>query len=116
VRLAVDAERAAVRVEHDRGVVVDALRALLEQRRDDRDLALRGELRERLAALARDRLGEIELRGVLALAEVAGAEELGQAGDLRALTRRRVDALERAREVLRRVLFHPHLDQRDSQR
>ena len=103
----------AVGVDHDRGVVVDAFAAALEERRDDDHAVLGGQLRERLAARAGDRLGQVEVARVLALAEVARAEELGQAGDARAIAPGRVQFLERPREVGRRVGFHPQLHQRD---
>jgi hypothetical protein len=48
VHLAVEAARAAVGVEHDGRVVIDARGAALEQRADDDDLRLLGDLRERL--------------------------------------------------------------------
>jgi hypothetical protein len=96
--------------------VIDALGASLEDRRDDRHLALGGELRQRLGALAGNRFGEVEVPRVFALAEVAGAEQLGQAGQARAARGRGIELLESAGEVGGRVFLHPHLDESDPER
>ena len=81
VHLAVDAEQAAVGVDHRRAVVIDARRPPLEERGHDGQLPLRGQLGQGLAGLAGDRLGQVEEGRVLPLAEVLGAEELGKAGE-----------------------------------
>ena len=83
VHLAVDAAERAVGVEDDGRVVVDARRPPLEDRADDDDAGLAGDLRERLGRRAGDGLGEVEVGGVLGLAEVLGAEQFGEADDLR---------------------------------
>ena len=61
VHLAVGAASRAVGVEHDGGVVVDAGRAPLEDRADDHDLELAGQLGERLGGGPGDRLGQVEV-------------------------------------------------------
>ena len=93
------------------GVVVDAGRALLEERGDERQLcfacAAAGQL---LGGRARDRLGQIEQRGVFALAEVLGLEKLGEADDVRAAAGGVGDAVEGLRHVVARFGAAGHLD------
>ena len=62
--------------------MVDPRRPALEDRADDDHAGLSRDCGERLGGRAGDRLGEVEPRGVLDLAEVLRAEQLGQAGDL----------------------------------
>ncbi len=111
VHLAVDALHRPVGVDDHRGVVIDAGGAPLEQRADDDDLVLGGDLGQRRRRRARDRLGEIEVRVILRLAEVLGRVQLGQADHLRAARCRLANLRERALAVLRRIVGAAHLDE-----
>ena len=84
VHFAVKSKQAAVGVKNGCGVVVNPGRPALEQRSHDRGPRLSRDLAQALAGRARNRFGEIEQCGVLALAEVNGTEELLQANDLSA--------------------------------
>ena len=74
VHFAVAAREASVGVQHHRRVVVETLRAPLEERSDDDDLARGGYRAQRLGARPGNRLGEVEIAGLLGLAEIARAE------------------------------------------
>ena len=91
MHLAVGAGQAPVGVEHHRGVVVKAGGPTFEDRPHDHDLELARDPGERLGGGTRHRLGEVEVRVVLGLAEVERPEELGQADDLGPATRRLAD-------------------------
>ena len=93
--------------------MIEAGRAALEERGDDGDAGLAGELGELLGGGAGNGLGEIEEAQVLALAEVLGAEKLGQTDDVGAEAGGFADALESGGEVGIGVGAHAHLDQRD---
>ena len=71
---------------------------------------------ERLGRRAGDRLGEVEQRGVLDLAEILGAEQLGQAGDLRPAPAASRSAVAGPAEVVVGVGRAPHLDQAHGER
>jgi hypothetical protein len=116
VHLAILADEPALGVEHGRRVVIKAGRAFLEQACHERDAQILRERRERLRARPRNRLGERELRRILALAEIARAKQLRQHDERRALLRGVADALDRAREVVARVGAHRHLDEPDLER
>src|ERR1051325_4300809 len=83
VHLAVDSQELAARVDDRRGVVIKTRRAALEERRDDHDVMLLGQLLERLRGRPRNRLGEVEVFVVLDLAEILRAEKFLRADDLR---------------------------------
>ena len=70
VHLAITAAERAVGVEDDGRVVVNPRRAALEDRADHDHPRLSRDLGERLGGRARDRLGQVEARGVLDLAEI----------------------------------------------
>src|SRR5262249_2726156 len=92
VHLAVDAGQMAVGVNHHGGVVIKPRRAAFKQRPDDDDAVRGGQSAERLGARPRNRLRQVEVRMILALAEIARAEHLLSPNHLRALARRRFDA------------------------
>ena len=75
-------------VENGGGVVVEAGGAALEEAGDDDELVLADDLAEGGGGGAGDGLGDGEEGVVFALAEVLGAEELGQADELGAGLRR----------------------------
>ena len=87
----------------------------LEEGRDDRHAAGFGDLAERLGAGAGDRLGQVEQRGVLPLAEVLRAKQLRQADDLRTVVGRPFDEADRPLEVVGRVGRHGHLHKADGE-
>ena len=84
VHLAIDAAQRAIGIENRRRVVIEAGRALLEERRDQHNFILpcgRGQL---FRARPGNRLGQIEQRRVFALAEILRLEKFRQADDVRA--------------------------------
>ena len=115
MHLAVDARERAVGVDDGRGVVVQAGGAPLEERRDDHDVRPRAPWRERIGGGAGDGLGQIEQRGVLALAEVLRAEEFRQTDDLGALAGGLAHPGAGALEVLVRIGRAVHLNQADGE-
>ena len=82
VHLAVEAADFAVAADDDRGVVIEAGGAPLKKGDDNSGFQLAGEGAEARRTGSGNGLGEIEQSGVLALAEILGAEELGKADDL----------------------------------
>ena len=116
VHLAVLPDVAARAVEHGGGVVVEPGGAALEEARHDRHVEFGGELGEGLGARAGDGLGEGEEGGVLGLAEVARAEELGQADHLGPAGRGFADAVHGLRHVGVGVLPHRHLNEAEFHR
>ena len=96
------------------GVVIEPRGAALEERSDDDDFLFAGDCSEALGAGAGDGLGEIEERGVFALAEILGAEELGQADDVRAFARGFADFVGGLIEVGIGIGAAGHLDQADA--
>src|SRR6266567_1322826 len=87
VHLAVDPLHLAGGVDHGGGVVVEAGRASLEQRRDHYDAVLLRNFSQRFRRRARYRFGQIEERVVLALGDVMRAEQLRKANERRTLLR-----------------------------
>ena len=114
MHLAVHAGERAVGVDRHRGVVIEPRRAPLEQRCDHDHMLLARYRSQPLRARARDRLGQVEQRGVLALAEILRAEELRQADDLRAGARRLADAVCGLVQIGVRVWRAGHLHQADA--
>src|SRR5262245_51917536 len=112
VHLAVDARQMAVGVNHHGGVVVNARRAAFKQRTDDDDAARGRQSAERLRAWPRNRFGKIEVRMILALAEIARAEQLLGRNHVRALTRGFLDARQAFVQILARIVAAAHLNQR----
>ena len=101
----------AIRIE-DRGrVVIEARRALLEERRDQHDFILPGSSGELLRARAWDWLRKIEQSGVFALAEILRLEELGQADNVGALACGLRNAIERFGQIVGWLGAARHLDQ-----
>ena len=95
--------------------MIEAGRALLEERRDQHNFILPGSGGEFFRARARDRLGEIEQSGVFALAEILRLEELGQADDIGALACGLRNAVERLGQIVGRLGAARHLDQGDGE-
>ena len=82
VHLAIDAVELAATVDDRRRVVIHAGRAPLEQRGLDGHVQLTRDLAQTLGGRPRNRFGQIEEGYLLALAEVLGQEQLGQADEL----------------------------------
>ena len=101
----------AVFFDGDGGVVVEAGGAALEEAGDEDDAGLAADAGEGVGGGAGDGLGEAEEGVVLALAEVLGAEELGEADELGALAGGFVDALGGLVEVELGVRVAGHLDE-----
>ena len=101
-------------VEHGGGVVVEAGGAALEEAGDEGDLVFADDGGEALRAGAGDGLGEVEEGVVLTLAEVLGAEELGQADELGAGAGCLLDQRGSVVEVLRGGGGAGHLDECDA--
>ena len=93
VHLAVGVGDAAVFFDGDGGVVVEAGGAAFEEAGDEDDAGFAADAGEGVGGGAGDGLGEAEEGVVFALAEVLGAEELGEADELGALAGGFVDAL-----------------------
>ena len=93
VHLAIDVGDAAVLLDGDGGVVVEAGGAALEEGGDEDDAGLLADAGEDVGGGAGDGLGEAEEVVVFALAEVLGAEELGEADEGGSLAGGLVDAL-----------------------
>ncbi len=83
VHLPVAAQLGPALVEDHRSVVIDALGAPLEHRHHQGDPMGRGGLAQGHRGGPRDGLGQLEVRRILGLAEVAGAEQLRETDDLR---------------------------------
>src|SRR5690606_14297310 len=113
VHLPVYAEQRPIRIHYHGGVVVEAGRPLLENRNDEDDLELAGELPEPLGGGAGDRLREVESLGLGYLAEVGCVEELLQADDLSAAPSRLANRLLVRRDRLFLPLAHGELHQPD---
>ncbi len=114
MHLAIEPGEGSVFVQNGGGVVIEAGGAAFKERGDDDDLLFAGDGAEALGAGTGDGLGEIEERGVFALAEVLGAEELGQADDLGAFAGGFADAVGGLVEVGVRIGAAGHLDQADA--
>ena len=77
-------------------------------------LASRAAAAERLGGRPRDRLGEVEVGVILGLAEVLGAEQLGQADETSAPSRAAsLHASDGAREVVGGIRRAAHLHEAD---
>ena len=114
MHLAIDAAQFSIRIE-DRGrVVIEAGRALLEERRDQHDFILLGGGGELFRARAGNRLRQIEQSGVFALAEILRLEEFGQADDVSAFSCRLRNAIERLGQIVGGLGAARHLDQGDA--
>src|SRR5205085_6624340 len=109
MHLPVRTEELPVGVDDHRGVVVDARGAALEQRSDDDHAGLARGLLQGLAGRSGDRLSELEVGVILALAEVPRAEQLGEADQLGAVARGGVDAREGAVDVVFGIRRAAHL-------
>ena len=111
VHLPVDAEQAAVPVDHRCRVVEQPGRPPLEEGNDEHDPKISGHLTQGLGRGAGDGLGQIEKPGVFGLTEVWRREELLQAHDLSALGRGGPYAVEGLHPVALRLLQAGHLDE-----
>ena len=114
MHLAVDVGDGAVFFDGDGGVVVEAGGAALEEAGDEDYAGFAADAGEDVGGGAGDGLGEAEEGVVFALAEVLGAEELGEADDLGALAGGFVDALGGLVEVELGVRVAGHLDEGDA--
>ena len=101
----------AVVFDGDGGVVVEAGGAALEEAGDEDDAGFAADAGEDVGGGAGDGLGEAEEGVVFALAEVLGAEELGEADEVGALAGGFVDALGGFVEVELGVRGAGHLDE-----
>ncbi len=111
MHLPVLAEIPAVGVQNDRRIVVEAFGALLEERPDDHDAQLAGQLGQGVGGGTRDRLSQIEELVIFGLAEVLTAEKLLQADDLGAATGGFPNTLDRLAHILGGVGCAAHLHQ-----
>jgi len=103
-----------VSVQGDGGVVVEAGGAALEEAGDEDDLVLAGDGGECACGGAGDGFGEGEEGVVFALAEVLGAEELGEADEVCAGESGLAGAGDGLGEVGFGVWGHGHLDEGDA--
>jgi hypothetical protein len=115
VHLAVDADELAARVEHHRRVVVDALGPPLEERAHQRHAVGGGRLGQRLAGGAGHGLGQVEVGRILALGEVARAEELRQTDEAGAAARGLLHPRQGPGQVCVRIVAAAHLHEADVQ-
>ena len=113
VHLPVEACERAIGVDHHRAVVVDPLGASLKDRSDDHHLMLCGESLEALSGWSRNRLGELEVRGILTLRKVARPKEFLETDHLRSVPRSGLDRADRALQIRRLVLAASTLDKRE---
>ena len=104
----------AVALDGDGGVVVEAGGAALEEAGDEDDVGFAADAGEGVGGGAGDGLGEAEEGVVFALAEVLGAEELGEADEGGSLAGGFVDALGGFVEVEAGVRGAGHLDEGDA--
>ncbi len=111
VHLAVGVGDGAVFFDGDGGVVVEAGGSALEEAGYEDYAGLAANSGEDVGGGAGDGLGEAEEVVVFALAEVLGAEELGEADELGSLAGGFVDALGGLVEVELGVRVHGHLDE-----
>ena len=113
VHLAVAADDFAGLVDDGGGVVIDAGRAALEDRRDDDYFPRLGHGAKRFGGRAGNRLGEIEKFRVLDLTRVMRAEQLLGADDLRAAAGGLLDFGDSLVEIEARLGRTAHLDEPD---
>ena len=111
MHLAVEIGDAAVALDGDGGVVVEAGGSALEEAGDEDDVGFAGGAGKDVGGGSGDGFGEAEEGVVLALAEVLGAEELGEADEFGALAGGFVDALGGFVEVEAGVGGAGHLDE-----
>ncbi len=109
MHLAVEAADFAVAADDGGGVVIEAGGAALKKRDDDGYFQLAGEGTEAGRTGSGNRLGEVEQRGVFALAEILGAEELGQADDLSTAAGRLAHVGDRPLQIFVRLRGTGHL-------
>ncbi len=114
MHLAVDVGDAAVFFDGDGGVVIEAGGAALEEAGYEDDAGLLADAGEDVGGWAGNGFGEAEEGVVFALAEVLGAEELGEADDVGAETGGLIDALGGFIEVGVGVRCAGHLDEGDA--
>ncbi len=114
VHLAIEPGEGAVFVQDGGGVVIKPGRAALKERGDDDDFFFAGDCAEAFGAGTGDGLGEIEERGVFALAEILRAKELGQADDVRAFAGGFADFVGGLIEIGIGIGAAGHLDQADA--
>jgi hypothetical protein len=113
MHLAVYADERPVRVDHRRGVVIDAGSAALEHRHDDHHAQLTRELLHAFGNRSRNRLRQVEAFGVVNLAEVRRVEQLLHANDLCAAGRSVADGRFVCRHGRIAAIRHRELNQTD---
>ncbi len=113
MHLAIHVCDAAIALDGDRGVVVQAGRAALKQGSDYDHVVLPRNRGEALSARPGNRLGRCEQRMIFALTEVLCTEEFRQAHEFGTGFGRIRNALCRFVEILLRIGFATHLDERD---
>ena len=111
VHLAIHAADFAVAADNDGGVVIEPGRTPLEEGNHNGYFQFAGDGAEARGARSGNRLGEVEERCVLALAEILGAEELGKADDLCAAARGLAHVGNRTLQVIVRLRGTAHLYQ-----
>src|ERR1700723_110653 len=104
VHLAISAQERSVGVNHRAGVVVQARGAALEQGSDDCDFGLARNGREHVGRGPGKRFGKIKKVGVFCAAEILAVKQLVHADDLCASLGGFAYLLDRAGEILRRIL------------
>jgi len=114
VHLAIHVGDAAVLLDRDGGVVIEAGGSALEERGDEDNAGLAADAGEDVGGGAGNGFREIEEGVVFALAEVLRAEELGEADEGGSLTGSLVDALGSLVEVELGVRGAGHLDEGDA--
>ena len=114
VHLAVGVGDAAVFFDGDGGVVIEAGGAAFEEAGDEDDAGFAADAGEGVGGGAGNGFGEAEEGVVFALAEVLGAEELGEADELGALAGGFVDALGGLVQIELGVGGAGHLDEGDA--
>src|SRR5437868_6314738 len=113
MHFAVLAHHFSLRIEDHRGIVVDASGAFLEKRSDNYDCMFARDFSERVGRRPRNRLGPRKIVVILALTEILRTEQLRQTNNLRALSGRTFDQIDRARQIRVRFRAAAHLNKRD---
>src|SRR6266403_762734 len=113
MHLPIDSAQRSVRIENRSGVVINARRALFEERGHEHDFILARGSGKSFCGGTGDWFGEIEQRCILALAEVLRLEQFRQADDVGTALGRIGNAVERLRQVVRGFGAARHLHESD---
>ncbi len=111
MHLAVAPGDLAAGINHDCGIVIDARRAPLEERRDNYNFTRARDIAQRVGRRPGNRLGQIEARRILGLTGVLRAKQLLQANHLRSARRRLLDTSDRLIKIAGRLSCTRHLHQ-----